>query len=825
MVFSRNSRLLKAYLQQVRLIREREKSFWPLTDSELIQKTNAFRKNPNPIDAFSMVVAVCRRLQGERWKVCGEDLTWNLIPYDVQLMGALALMEGKIAEMATGEGKTLVAVFPLFYYALQGKGVHLATANDYLALRDSEWMGQVFRLLGLSVGCLQNGMAQAERKVAYGTDITYGTGKEFGFDYLRDHSSAYTVEEMVQCGHYFALVDEADNILIDEARTPLIISGSPIQNSRNYDELRGVVEGLIRDQKKLCEEILSQIEQKSVENFSIPDEGVKLFMVSKGDPAHSRFLKYLQDFRVAKLVRDAEIFLMRDFKRKRIKEILNRHLFYVVDESARNCYLTEMAMEELGQKHGYDFVLPDISSDGSDSSLDLFESKRQRVHILTNLLKAYTLYRKDVDYCVVNGQIYLVDVFTGRLLPGRRLVEGLHQAIEAKEGLEVSPETQTIATISTQNYFHLYEHLAGMTGTAMTSAREFREIYKLEVVRIPTYKPLCRVDERTTFFRTEKEKIDAIVSEAQAMYETARPVLVGTSSVERSEALSRRLRDLDIPHQVLNARRHQEEAGIIAKAGKSGAVTIATNMAGRGTDICLDPEVKTKKNGLHIIGTERHESRRIDDQLRGRAGRLGDPGSSHFFVSMEDHLLKRFGEGKLVKAMKFLTLPVFKPLAQSFLERLVDFVQAAVEHQNFSFREMLLKFDDVVEAQREIIYALREDILRNNSSLDVVTDFLKKVMDEREWVAFKKDFDEKARDCSEVLERLVVVGILDRLWIQHLADLEHLRDGIGFRSVGQANREVEYKRESYRLFSSFVQDVARSIAQNLFKDKELKKSS
>ncbi|MCK4546293.1 MAG: preprotein translocase subunit SecA, partial [Candidatus Eisenbacteria sp.] len=649
-------------------------SYRLLSDGELRGKTQEFRERvarDETLDdllpeAFAAVKEACRRLSGKTWKVCGVDTVWEMVPFDVQLIGGVVLHEGRIAEMATGEGKTLVATMPLYLNALAGGGAHLITVNDYLARRDSEWMGKIYEFLGLSVGCIQHDMTPEVRRLQYAADITYGTNNEFGFDYLRDNMAVRT-EDRVQRGHHYTIVDEVDSVLVDEARTPLIISG-PVGHAsdQKFSKLKPMVERLVKKQMLLVSEILSEAETFLKEGNDY-EAGVRLLQVQRAAPKNKRFMKILQQSGTKKLITSVEA----DFMRERRLPSLDEDLYFSIDEKANITGLSEKGSDFLSPGEKQLFVLPDLSIGlkeiDDNEAIGAEEKARRReelhrlyaersdtVHSLNQLLKAYSLFERDVGYVVQEGKVVIVDEFTGRLMAGRRFSDGLHQALEAKEGVTVERETQTFATITLQNYFRMYDKLAGMTGTAETEAGELWQIYKLDVVVIPTNEPVRRVDYEDVIYRTKREKYNAAVEEIARCHEQGRPVLVGTVTVEVSEVLSRMLKRRKIPHSVLNAKHHQQEAQIVVMAGQRGSVTIATNMAGRGTDIKLGPGVVACDNccllcetldcehcdheplecagavpcGLHIIGTERHESRRIDRQLRGRSGRQGDPGSS-----------------------------------------------------------------------------------------------------------------------------------------------------------------------------------------------------
>ncbi len=829
-VGTKNERELKKLRPLVARINDLESQVQKLSDSQLQDKTKEFKErlergeNLDELlpEAFAVVREASRRVLGMRH-------------FDVQLMGGIVLHQGKIAEMKTGEGKTLVATLPAYLNALTGRGVHIVTVNDYLAKRDAKWMGTLYNFLGLSVGVIVSGMDEEERKKAYACDITYGTNNEFGFDYLRDNMK-YSLEDMVQREHHYAIVDEVDSILIDEARTPLIISGPSEESTEIY-------------------------------------------------------------YHIDKLVRH-----------------LKKDVHFTLDEKARTAMLTEEGVAEMERLLGIE---------------NLYDPRHiSLVHHINQALRAHHLFHRDVDYIVKDGKVIIVDEFTGRLMPGRRWSDGLHQAIEAKEGVKIERENQTLATITFQNYFRMYEKLAGMTGTAETEAAEFKEIYNLDVVVIPTHKPMIRIDHPDVVYRTEREKFEAVVAEIEELYRQGRPVLVGTTSIEKSERLSRMLRKKKIPHQVLNAKYHEKEAAIIAQAGRSGAVTIATNMAGRGVDILLggnpeglakeallsegydldniDPtawnealqmakkgEDPTQKyperwaevlwekvkecqedyekvkalGGLHIIGTERHESRRIDNQLRGRAGRQGDPGSSRFYLSLEDDLLRLFGSDKLKGLMDRFGMEEGEPIEHSFISKAIEQAQKKVEAHNFEIRKHLLEYDDVMNKQREVIYSQRKEILASESIRDWITDMIKditsKITEEfaiektspTEWdlkglqerffgiFAFRPDlpgeisseeelseelanqalqaYEEKEKEVGEELmrhlERMFLLHTIDTLWKDHLLSMDHLREGIGLRGYAQKDPLQEYKREAFEMFADLVERIKEQTLSFLYR--------
>ena len=673
------------------------------------------------------------------WEAGGNLTKWDMVHYDVQLIGGIVLHQGKIAEMATGEGKTLVATLPVFLNALTGNGVHVVTVNDYLSKRDEEWMGPLYQFHGLTVDCIDKHEPNSpERKRAYDCDITFGTNNEFGFDYLRDNM-ARRPEDMVQRVHNFAIVDEVDSVLIDDARTPLIISG-PVESKGDqmFEEFREDVESVVNAQRTLCTRLLNEAKKKiASDDPKEVDEGyLLLFRSYKGLPKYKPLIKYLSTEGVKKRLLDTEGFYMQDNNRE--MHVVTDPLYFVVDEKNSQIELTDKGFDLLSQKNEDPsfFVLPDIAAQMSelenkemseeekagtkDELLTNYSVKSERVHTVQQLLKAYTLFDRDDQYVVIDNQVMIVDEQTGRIMNGRRYSDGLHQAIEAKEHVKVQQASQTKATITLQNYFRMYHKLSGMTGTAETEAKEFWDIYKLDVVVIPTNRPVIRNDENDRIYKTAKAKYNAVIDEIQAITEAGRPVLVGTTSVEISELLSRMLDLKHIPHNVLNAKLFQKEADIVAQAGQSSTVTIATNMAGRGTDIKLSPEVKAA-GGLAIIGTERHESRRVDRQLRGRAGRQGDPGSSVFFVSLEDKLMRLFGSDRMAKVLSTMGLKDDDMLVSKQLSKTVENAQKKVEENNYGIRKHLLEYDDVKNAQRKVIYTRRRHALMGERiGLDVM---------------------------------------------------------------------------------------------------------
>jgi preprotein translocase subunit SecA len=922
---SKSDRDFKKNLATIQEVNRIAETFHGLSEADFPAKTEEFKKrirDGEAVDAllpeaFALVKTACRHLAGTSWDVCGIETRWEMVPYDVQISGAIALHSGCIAEMATGEGKTLVATMPLYLNALAGRGAHLVTVNDYLARRDATWMGRVYQLLGLKVGCIQADMSNEERKLAYDADITYGTNNEFGFDYLRDNMKT-RLQDKVQRKHYYAIVDEVDSVLIDEARTPLIISG-PVVASKSSDlfaKLRPNVERVVGLQDRLISELLGFIEEDLESEDKQYEVAEALLKVSRADPKNKRFLKIRKEAGVDKMISAVEADFMRE---KRLHE-LDEQLFYVIDEKGNMINLTEKGREALSPEDRDQFVLPDVSEEvkriDDDVSLspqdkikrkdDLYRhyaSRSDAIHNFNQLLKAYALFEKDVEYVVQDGRVIIVDEFTGRLMPGRRFSDGLHQALEAKEQVKIEGETQTLATITLQNYFRMYEKLAGMTGTAATEAGEFHKIYKLDVVVVPTNEKVRRIDPDDRIYRTKREKYNAIVDEIIRLNEKNLPVLVGTVSVEVSELLSRLLKRRGIKHNVLNAKYHQREAEIVSQAGRSGAVTIATNMAGRGTDIKLESSVvqcakcgigsgkrewTTKSGaevdpteceqdvpcGLHIIGTERHEARRIDRQLRGRAGRQGDPGSSLFFLSLEDDLMRLFGSGRIAGVMDRLGVQEGEVITHRLVTRAIEKAQQRVENYNFDIRKRLIDYDDVMNKQREVIYGRRDEIMEAGDLKEVIEAMIGGVLESKvsEYADPKDPPDEwrvgelladletmflfsfpapdagggrlsvealldhlraRAREAVEARERFladelgnvdvvkefekyVLLQTIDEKWMDHLHELDYLKEGIHFRAYAQKDPLVEYKKEAYGLFADLNETIDRDALHAFF---------
>ncbi|ACD90273.1 preprotein translocase, SecA subunit [Chlorobium limicola DSM 245] len=832
-------------------------------------------------DTFALVKDTCRRLKGHVYTVMGHDMTWDMVPYDVQLIGGMVLHSGRISEMATGEGKTLVSTLPIFLNALTGRGVHVVTVNDYLAQRDKEWMTPVFEYHGLSVGVILNTMHPFERREQYRCDITYGTNNEFGFDYLRDNMAG-SVEEMVQRDFYFAIVDEVDSVLIDEARTPLIISG-PVPNADNskFQEIKPWIDQLVRNQQQLVASYLTDAEKILKTKPGDFDAGLALLRVKRGQPKNSRFIKMLSQQGLAKLVQGTENEFLKD-NASRMHEV-DDELFYAVDEKAGTIDLTDKGRDFLSRLSHQDsdiFLLPDVGSEiaiiESNASLSaaekvkqkdavyrLFADRSERLHNISQLLKAFSLFERDDEYVVQDGKVMIVDEFTGRILPGRRYSDGLHQAIEAKENVRIEGETQTMATITIQNFFRLYKKLAGMTGTAETEASEFYEIYKLDVVVIPTNRPIVRKDMDDLVYKTRREKYNAVVEKVEELQKKGQPVLVGTASVEVSETLSRMLRGKRIAHSVLNAKQHDREAEIVAAAGQKGAVTIATNMAGRGTDIKLGSGVR-ELGGLFILGSERHESRRIDRQLRGRAGRQGDPGESVFFVSLEDELMRLFGSERVISVMDRLGHEEGDVIEHTMITKSIERAQKKVEEQNFAIRKRLLEYDDVLNQQRDVIYTRRKNGLQKERLTSDIFDLLRdycdmvvkkyeKAFDPEELeerllrelsVEFRPEsglfdregakgiadklyetalafYSRKEKEIPEEImgqiEKYAVLSVIDKKWREHLREIDSLREGINLRAYGQKDPLLEYKQEAFRLFVVLLQEIELETLSLAFK--------
>ncbi len=765
-------RLLKRYAKIVRQVNAKELELQSLTEEEVKAKSQALRARAQagePLDdllpeAYALVKNACRRLCGTEIHVSGYNQKWDMVPYDVQILGAIAMHYGAIAEMQTGEGKTLTASMPLYLNALSGKPVHLVTVNDYLAQRDCEWMGTVPRWLGLRVESLTNSTPHHLRKSVYEADIVYGTASEFGFDYLRDNSMAQSAGEQCQRGHFFAMIDEVDSILIDEARTPLIISGPTNESRQMYDALKDPVAVLVREQRDLCNRLASdarkvldkydQLAEEGAEKPKLSKEGEKevaeacrkFWLVGKGTPQNKILKRIKEDPDLRANIEKWDTYYYSE-PNKEERQAALAELYVIVDERANEYELTDKGIHgwvsaEAGTSET-DFVMLDLGHEYSkidnNPSLDEAEKLQQKVtlreedahrkersHNLRQLLRAHLLMERDIDYIIDEGKIVIIDENTGRPQPGRRFSDGLHQAIEAKEGVKIQGETQTYATITLQNYFRLYTKLSGMTGTAMTEAGEFKEIYKLDVLAIPTHRPCIRADTDDEIYMTEREKYNAILKDITALHQLGRPILIGTESVEASEKLARILRQNKLEYTVLNAKNHAKEAEIIADAGQRGAITVATNMAGRGTDIKLKEGVAAL-GGLHVIGTTRHQSRRIDRQLRGRSARLGDPGSSKFYISFEDTLMRLFTSPRITMFLQRFRPPEGEPISAKVLNKSIETAQKRVEQRNYSMRKHTLEYDDVMNKQRAEVYSFRNEVLRTADTLPLAEEVLNSV--------------------------------------------------------------------------------------------------
>jgi preprotein translocase subunit SecA len=896
---------------------------------------------------------------GKKWKVAGSEIEWDMIPYDVQLVGAIAMHNSSIAEMKTGEGKTLAAIFPAYLNALAGRGVHVITVNTYLARRDAEWNEPIFNFHGLTVDCidLYDPNTEARRK-AYRADITYGTNNEFGFDYLRDNM-VIEEEQLVQRDHHFSIIDEVDSILIDEARTPLIISGPVPQSTgqQKYEEMKPRVESLVSAQKKLVASLINEAE-KYYEEGNEEKAGLALFRAERGFPKNGKFRKMMQEANYQRLVQQTESFYLADNAKK--MPFVDEYLYYAVDMKQKTIELTEKGRDFITtEKEGDEFfVIPDLGTETSDIEEEiealrkkkieeiesntefsddyknkkieetkneikqerekrfndlhrLFAERGDRIHTVNQLLKAYTLFEREEEYIVQDGKVQIVDEHTGRVLSGRRYSDGLHQAIEAKENVKIEAATQTYATITLQNYFRMYHKLAGMTGTAATEEGEFNEIYDLDVTVIPTNRPIIRDDKEDFIFRTKREKYKATIEKIQEYHKKGQPVLVGTTSVDVSETISRMLKRSKIPHNVLNAKQHASESEIVAHAGQPGAVTVATNMAGRGTDIKLAKEVK-EKGGLAILGTERHESRRIDLQLRGRAGRQGDPGETQFFVSLEDDLMTLFGgTDRIANIMDKLNFDEGEVIQHPWVTKSLERAQKKVEQNNFSIRKRQLEFDDVLNNQRKVIYSRRKHALIGDQLQSDIFDMLENLIesvvyeyfpqgdfeklrdeilrllaveieiDRDNWAIWSEDglidhiierayevyrrkenliseplyriiqqiqkSDEEkkpskiqvifsdgirrmrivvdvaraekneGREVARALERTAILSTIDNKWMEHLRELDTVKEGIGLRSFGQKDPLLEYKREAFEMFKVLLDEINKETTSLIWK--------
>ncbi|MCA1801018.1 MAG: preprotein translocase subunit SecA [Rhodothermaceae bacterium] len=907
-------------------------------------------------EAFAVLKETCKRHVGKKWMVAGNELEWNMVPYDVQLVGAIVLHQGKIAEMKTGEGKTLVAIFPTYLNALVGRGVHMVTVNTYLAQRDAEWNEPIFNFHGLTVDCIDRYQPNsAERRKAYRADVTYGTNNEFGFDYLRDNM-VFDPNQLVQRHHHYTIIDEVDSVLIDEARTPLIISGPVPQDNQTqkYVEYKPRVNTLVEAQKRLIAKFLSEAEE-ALKNGDEETAGLALLRAQRGFPKSKKLQKMLQEPSNQKLLQQTEYFYLQDNARN--MPVVDEAMYYAVNLKQNTIEMTDMGRDLItaDQEDKEFFVIPDLGLETSnleeaiarqekersdeilaneawsreyqekkiaelkedlrkernDKMSDLyrlFAERSERIHTVNQLLKSYTLFERDDEYIVQDGKVMIVDEHTGRVLSGRRYSDGLHQAIEAKENVKVEAATQTYATVTLQNYFRMYHKLAGMTGTAVTEEAEFFEIYKLEVIEIPTNQPIARDDRDDLVFRTKREKFSAILDKIAEYHEKGQPVLVGTTSVEVSETLSRMLKRSTIKHNVLNAKQHASESQIVAEAGQKGAVTIATNMAGRGTDIKLGKEV-IELGGLAILGSERHESRRIDLQLRGRAGRQGDPGESQFFVSIEDDLMALFGD-RISNVLERLKLGEGEVIQHPWVTKSLERAQSKVEQNNFSIRKRQLEFDDVLNNQRTVVYKRRRHALEGdkltNDIMDMLEDLVTQIVEEHyglgefesiqqkmirmlavnveidrdDWsnrredgvidlmfekaieayrnketrlaepfykaleqlrdnspalpdnvqaiftdgkrrvgvvINVEKALKTKGREFIRALERSAVLGVIDEKWMEHLRELDSLKEGIGLRAFGQKDPLIEFKREAFNAFGQLMVEVNMETLSMIWK--------
>jgi len=832
--------------------------------------------NQNLSKVFAIAKDASRRLCGQEVIVMDQKIGWDMVHYDEQLIGGIVLHEGKVAEMKTGEGKTLVSTLPVILNALTGRGVHVITVNDYLAERDSQWMGVIYKFLGLTVGCNLAQLNNIDRAAVYNCDITYGTNSTFGFDYLRDNMT-FRGEDQVQRQHVFAIIDEVDSVLIDESRTPLIISGQvDAPSNQQYDVWRNKIENLIKKQNSLANQLINEGEE--LLDSDKKEAGLKLLIASKGAPRNRKLIKIMQQEGIKQLCYQIESEYIRD---KRTAEI-DDELFFTIDERSNIIDLCDKGRAELSPDNPEDFVIPDLGEifhDVDNESIDskekmikkekaqiLHSERSDQIHTINQLLKAFSLFFKDEEYIVKDGKVQIVDEHTGRIMHGRRYSDGLHQALEAKEGVVIEKETQTVATITIQNYFRMYEKLAGMTGTAMTEAAELMEIYKLDVIEIPTHRPIVRKDHDDLIYKTKREKYNACIDKIRDLSDNGQPVLVGTTSVDESETLSRLLRKSKISHNVLNAKQHGSEAEIVARAGHKGAITISTNMAGRGTDIKLGDGVG-ELGGLFILGTGRHESRRIDLQLRGRAGRQGDPGESVFYLSLEDNLMRLFGSERIAKVMDRLGLKEGEVITHSMVSKSIERAQKKIESRNFSMRKNLIEYDDVMNSQRSVVYDRRSQALSDSNINEEVNNILLSYIDlaieenipsskKEEWniEVLKEDFinilsidisnfindvsspqdfkttvleeSQKILDFKEELsdkgifeqfKKFVVFRTIDQNWKEHLHSMDQLKEGINLRAYGQKNPLVEYKREGYDMFNNMILETDRETLKRIFR--------
>ena len=919
-------RAVRKYRQIVTQINLHEEKLQSLDDAAVRAKTEEFKarlQKGESLDdilpeAYAVVKNVCRRLIGTEVHVSGYDQQWDMVPFDVQLIGAIALHKGAIAEMQTGEGKTLTAIMPLYLNALSGKPVHLVTVNDYLAKRDCEWVGTVLRWLGITTGALTNDVAPHQRHALYQCDIVYGTAAEFGFDYLRDNSMALSKNEQVQRGFFYAIIDEVDSILIDEARTPLIISGPVSESRQMYDQLRDRVAQLVRMQRELCQTMATEARKVlekgnllseeprndskvSKEQLAAEKDALhKLWLVSKGTP-RNKVLKRIKEHPDLRAALDKwDLYYYSDQNKDERAQALAQ-LYMTVDEKTSDFELSDRgiaAWYELSHdEQANDFVMLDLSEEylaiDNDTTLD-DEAKvqrklavqtedarrKERSHNLRQLLRAHLLMERDVEYIVMDGKIIIIDENTGRPQPGRRFSDGLHQAIEAKEGVPIQDETQTYATITLQNFFRMYDKLAGMTGTATTEAGEFKQIYKLDVIAIPTHRPCRRQSYNDEIYMTEREKYAAVLKDVREEHAKGRPILIGTESVDVSEKLARIFRQNGLPHTVLNAKYNEQEAEIVAHAGKRGAITISTNMAGRGTDIKLEAGI-ADVGGLYVLATTRHQSRRIDRQLEGRCARQGDPGSTKFYVSFEDPLLRLFASPRLTSVLQRFRPPEGEPISASMLNKSIATAQKRVEQRNYTIRKHTLEYDDVMNKQRQEVYAFRNDILHTENPYHLAEEvfqhvcsyaaekyFVSRSGEAGQWnpdgfrqfllqhfpvtfgehvfhddrleaadfekiayTAIVKAFREKITREEHKLAppppgmphpvaqavRNIMIRKNDQLWQEHLLAMDHLRSEVNLRALGQRDPLLEFKHEAFTTFEAFSQQLYTEIAQGLFR--------
>jgi preprotein translocase subunit SecA len=893
-----SGRHYKKYLKKCLPIVERinafEVEYQSLTEEQLRAKTAEFmqrHQDGESLDdllpeAFATVKNAARRMCGKEFDVCDHMLPWNMVHYDVQFIGGISLHERHISEMATGEGKTLVSTCPLYLNALSGRNCQLVTVNDYLARRDSEWMGHLFRMLGLTVGCIQNSQPPQIRREQYECNITYGTASEFGFDYLRDNGMTSRKEDQVQRDHFFCIIDEVDSILVDEARTPLIISG-PMQddNPLPFGEIKPSIQQLVAKQQAYCNKLVS--EAKAIFEAEGSDEDAKytatskLYQVKLGMPKNKQFHRLNEVPAIRRAVDKFDLEMNSDFNKKE-RYALKEELFYVIDEKQQQADLTENGRVLMSPNDPDAFMLPDlptqfieidknealanaeVKQEAKQAAETVFQQTSERIHCISQLLRAFSLYERDKEYVVQEGKVNIVDQNTGRVMPGRRWSDGLHQAIESKENCTIEKETKTYATVTIQNYFRMYEKLSGMTGTAETEASEFHEIYGLNVMVIPTNQPCIRIDMNDVIFKTRREKFAAVIKEVQAAHEKGQPVLVGTASVEASEVLSRMLKRANVGHSVLNAKFHEQEAEIVMNAGRKGAVTIATNMAGRGTDIKLAEGVP-ELGGLFVVGTERHESRRIDRQLRGRCARQGDPGLSKCFVSLEDDLMRLFANAGPISRILEKSMSEGEELEHPALNWSIENAQKKVEQQNFSMRKRLLQFDDVLNIQREVIYGIRNEAVQSDTPRDIIYEMIEEELEVRldslaadkdgdamghflGWLnayfpvslkaeeiagqgpeaqqalileriqgAYKQREEFESAEALVGLERYIVIRSLDRRWQDHLTEMEELRRSVNLRSYGQKDPLSEYKSEAYVFFEELMTNVRTEICNAVFR--------